>query len=75
MPNVTKLIKRVFTQLRKLGEARGVVWREVDLRLGVTEGQTQRGEVLPICLAEIKRCRPFFIGLLGERCGWIERMQ
>src|SRR5207247_840270 len=29
------------------------------------------GKVLPICLEEIKRCRPYFIGLLGERYGWI----
>lgn len=27
--------------------------------------------MLPICLAEIERCRPFFIGLLGNRYGWV----
>ncbi len=27
--------------------------------------------MLPICLAEIRRCRPYFIGLLGERYGWV----
>jgi hypothetical protein len=66
-----ELIKRVFPQLRKLCEERGVTWSEVDLRWGITEEQTQRGEVLPICLAEIQRCRPYFIGLLGERYGWV----
>jgi hypothetical protein len=24
-----------------------------------------------LCLAEIECCRPFFIGLLGERYGWV----
>jgi hypothetical protein len=66
-----ELIKRVFPQLRKLCEERSVTWGEVDLRWGITEDQAQRGEVLPVCLAEIDRCRPFFIGLLGERYGWV----
>jgi hypothetical protein len=67
------LIKHVFPQLRKLCEERGVAFTEVDLRWGITEEQAERGEVLPICLAEIDRCRPFFIGLLGERYGWVPR--
>ncbi len=65
------LVKFIFPQLRKLCESRGVTWGEVDLRWGITEEQSQRGEVLPICLNEIKRCRPYFIGILGERYGWI----
>ena len=66
-----ELVKRTFPQLRKLCDERHVVWSEVDLRWGITEEQSERGEVLPICLAEIQRCRPYFIGLLGERYGWI----
>jgi hypothetical protein len=67
------LMKFVFPQLRKLCEERGVTFTEVDLRWGITEEQSQRGEVLPICLAEVENCRPFFIGLLGERYGWVPR--
>ena len=66
-----ELVLRTFPQLRRLCEERGVTWGEVDLRWGITEQQAQRGEVLPICLEEIRRCRPYFIGLLGERYGWI----
>ncbi|MDQ2974881.1 MAG: DUF4062 domain-containing protein [Acidobacteriota bacterium] len=66
-----ELIKRIFPQLRKLCETRGVTWGEVDLRWGITREEAERGEVLPICLAEIQRCRPYFIGLLGERYGWV----
>jgi len=65
------LVKRVFPQLRKICEERGVTWGEVDLRWGVTDEQKAEGKVLPICLEETKRCRPYFIGLLGEQYGWI----
>jgi len=66
-----ELVKRVFPQLRKLCEERGVAWGEVDLRWGVTGEQAAEGQVLPICLEEIKRCRPHFLALLGERYGWV----
>ena len=62
-----ELVKRVFPRLRRLCEDRGVAWREVDLRWGVTEERAERGEVLPVCLTEIDRCRPYFIGILAER--------
>ena len=65
------LVKTIFPKLRKICMDRGVGFTEVDLRWGVTQEQAERGEVLPICLAEIENCRPFFIGLLGERYGWI----
>ena len=39
--------------------------------MGITDEQTAEGQVLPICLEEIRRCRPYFIGLLGERYGWV----
>jgi hypothetical protein len=66
-----ELVKRTFPALRKLCESRGVAWGEVDLRWGVTDEQKAEGQVLPICLAEIRGCRPYFIGLLGERYGWV----
>jgi len=65
------LIKKIFPQLRKLCEERAVTWTEVDLRWGITTEEASEGKVLPLCLAEIQRCRPYFIGLLGERYGWV----
>lgn len=65
------LVKKVFPQLRKMCEERSVSWTEVDLRWGITSEQAAEGKVLPLCLEEIERCRPYFIGLLGERYGWV----
>jgi hypothetical protein len=48
-----------------------VNWGEVDLRWGVTETEAREGQALPICLAEIDECRPFFLAILGERYGWV----
>lgn len=67
------LVKFIFPQLRKFCESRGVVWSEVDLRWGITDEEQAEGKVLPICLQEIRRCRPYFIGLLGERYGHVPR--
>ncbi|MEJ7833345.1 MAG: tetratricopeptide repeat protein [Nocardioides sp.] len=66
-----ELVKRVFPQIRRMCEQRGVAWAEVDLRWGVTDEQKAEGAVLPICLAEIDRSRPYFLGLLGQRYGWV----
>ncbi len=66
-----ELVKRVFPELRRRCEERGVAWSEVDLRWGVTDEEKAEGAVLPICLAEIERSRPYFIGLIGDRYGWI----
>ncbi len=66
-----ELVKKVFPVLKKLCDERDITWRDVDLRWGITDEQKAEGSVLPICLEEINRCRPFFIGLLGERYGWV----
>ena len=66
-----RLVKYAFPELRRRCRQRQVDFVEVDLRWGVTEEQTERGELLPILLTEIDNCRPYFIGLLGERYGFI----
>jgi nephrocystin-3 len=65
------LVRKIFPQLRKLCEERAVTWTEVDLRWGIPDEQKAEGKVLPLCLAEIEHTRPYFIGLLGERYGWV----
>ena len=65
------LVRVVFPELRERCAKRHLHLIDVDLRWGVTEEDAQRGKALEICLHEIEDCRPFFIGLLGERYGWI----
>lgn len=61
------LVKRVFPELRRRCRGLQVEFVGVDLRWGITEEQAARGEVLPVCFAEIEKCRPYFVGLLGDR--------
>ena len=63
------LVKFIFPALRQKCRERGLEFVDVDLRWGIPE--EKKAEVLPICLDEIHRCRPYFIGLLGERYGWV----
>ncbi len=65
------LVKKVFPELRRICDERFVSFTEVDLRWGITEEAAAEGKVLPICLEEIHNCRPYFIGMLGERYGWV----
>ncbi|MHA1998186.1 MAG: DUF4062 domain-containing protein, partial [Promethearchaeota archaeon] len=65
------LAKRVFPLLRKMCEGRNVTFTDVDLRWGITNEEKAEGKVLPICIDEIDRCRPYFVGILGERYGWV----
>ena len=66
-----ELAKRTFPSLRRLCQERGVTWADVDLRWGISTEEAADGDVLPICLGEIDRCRPYFICLLGERYGFV----
>jgi nephrocystin-3 len=66
-----ELMTHCWPELRKFCAERHVELTEVDLRWGISEEQSTRKETLKLCLDEIRACRPFFIGLLGERYGWI----
>ncbi|GHV80597.1 hypothetical protein AGMMS49944_23880 [Spirochaetia bacterium] len=65
------LVNRVFPVLRRYCEERDVSLFELDLRWGISEEESKQGKVVDICLKEIQRTTPFFIGLLGERYGWV----
>lgn len=67
------LVRKVFPELRRKCRERQVELVDVDLRWGITTKEAQQGKVLPICLAEIDRSRPFFMGFLGERYGWMPK--
>src|SRR4030066_1837451 len=65
------LMTHTWPELRRFCRDRQVELVEVDLRWGIAEEQSTRKETLKLCLDEIRACRPYFIGLLGERYGWV----
>jgi hypothetical protein len=50
-------------------EERGFGFFETDLRWGVTSAEAESGLILSICLEQIDRCRPFILGIIGNRYG------
>jgi len=62
----------VFPIVRRFLWERGITFIDVDLRWGVTREEAEHGHVLDICLREIDRCRPWVLGLLGARYGWVD---
>ena len=65
------LMSHAWPELRRFCRERHVELVEVDMRWGVSEEQSTRKETLKLCLDEIRACRPYFIGLIGERYGWV----
>lgn len=67
----TQLLPEVNDILREYA----IKLRLIDLRWGIntleSDECTVEEKVLQVCLNEIKRSRPFFLGLLGDRYGWI----
>jgi tetratricopeptide (TPR) repeat protein len=45
----------------------------IDLRMGIGVAEIPEKDllVLRVCVDEIRRSRPFFIGILGDRYGWV----
>ena len=65
------LIRRTFPKLREIALNYGATITELDLRWGITDEESKLGQVLQICLEEVDNSIPFFIGIVGNRYGWI----
>ena len=66
---------RIIPELNRRFRDRRVELQAIDLRLGVntsgmSEAESER-KVLSVCTSCIDSARPFFIGLIGKRYGWI----
>lgn len=62
---------KIFPEKRFFCEQRGYDLVDIDLRWGITAQESHNGNVLEICLSEILNTRPFFIGIVGDRYGWV----
>lgn len=70
-----ELREGAFVRLRRLCEAHGARFQAIDLRWGVSEEAAYDQRTVPLCLAEVERCRrlsprPSFLAILGDRYGW-----
>lgn len=65
----------VIPRLNEHYRANRVQFQAIDLRVGINTEFAKDDEkenfVLDICFEKILQSRPFFVGLLGERYGWI----
>ena len=68
------LVKKIFPEIRALCRERGITFTEVDLAGGLTEEHRVLGRIIRACLEEIDRCRPYFIGIIGDRYGWVPEL-
>lgn len=65
------LVRVVFPSLREKLLPYRLHLNDIDLRWGVTKEQAENDQTLDLCLQQIDECRPFFVGILGERYGWV----
>lgn len=65
------LVNSVFPRLRKQFENRMVDIIDVDLRWGIPSDITEDFSIIDICIDEVDRCKPFFLGMVGSRYGYV----
>ena len=65
-------MRQIVPRLSMICRKRGGTLTVIDLRWGITQQEAENNQVLKICLDEIDRCRPYFIGILGDRYGWTD---
>lgn len=65
------IVNKVFPRLRKELKDRMIEICEIDLRWGIPESASNDGRVLEICIGEVLKCNPFFVGLIGNRYGYV----
>ncbi len=61
----------VFPQIEAEYQKHDIGFSWVDLQWGITEQESRDGKTLELCLKEIERCQPFFLGLVGPYAGWV----
>ena len=71
------ILKNVFPQLGEWCERQHIFLRDIDLRWGVpptvAEDITTQNTIYK-CLKGVDHCRPFFLCFLGQRRGWMPKL-
>ncbi|MFT4128387.1 MAG: DUF4062 domain-containing protein, partial [Gordonia sp. (in: high G+C Gram-positive bacteria)] len=74
-----ELNRSVLPVLDELAAPFGSRVELIDLRWGISaddaDESSRHNRVLDVCLTEIARAEPLFVGLIGERYGWVAPIQ
>jgi Domain of unknown function (DUF4062) len=65
------LVKKIFPKLREELQKYWINIIDIDLRWGITNEEVKHNRVIKLLFEEIDNCRPFFLGILGARYGWV----
>ncbi len=65
------IVNTIFPKLRREYASRLIDIVEIDLRWGIPQKMVDNGLALEICIGEVLRCKPFFLGILGGRYGYV----
>jgi len=65
------LIRNVFPRLNQHFRSEGVSIIPVDLRWGLPQIDVDNRDLAGLCLSRIDNCRPYFLGLIGNRYGTV----
>eukprot|EP00300_Choanocystis_sp_HF-7_P017563 c19765_g1_i2.p1 GENE.c19765_g1_i2~~c19765_g1_i2.p1 ORF type:complete len:1607 (-),score=381.49 c19765_g1_i2:1320-5537(-) len=63
------IIRQVLPRLQRRFASAGINVVPVDLRWGITAQALRERGAIRICLDEVDRCRPLFVGMIGDRYG------
>lgn len=64
-----EIVNILIPNLRHEFEGMNITINAIDLRWGITDDDVINGHVMDICFNEIEKCRPFFVGIIGDRYG------
>lgn len=65
----TYLVKEIFPFIKRECLKRNIEFSVIDLRWGLLS--ENEGSIIDTCLDLIDKTNPFFIGILGDRYGWV----
>ena len=69
------IVSQVFPRLRREFSKKYIDVVEIDLRWGVLDEEIVSGNIIEICIGEVRKCSPFFLGLIGASYGTIPSPQ
>lgn len=65
------IVTSIFPRLQREFAEKSIDIVCIDLRWGIPPHLSDPGKILEICIGEVLKCKPFFLGVVGNRYGYI----